>query len=96
MIGNRLFRRGADTILRRCVSQVKIPDILQVCHDSACGGHFSGQLTGQKILRASYFWHTMFQDSHDYVRECDSCQRYARNDLRMEMPLQISLSLVLF
>ena len=96
VIGNRLFRRGADTILRRCISQVEVPDILEACHDSACGGHFSGQLTGQKILRAGYFWPTLFQDSHDYVRKCDACQRYARNDLRMEMPLHISLPLVPF
>ena len=54
VIGNRLFRQGADTILRRCVSEAEVPDIITPCHDSACGGHFSGQLTGQKILRAGY------------------------------------------
>ena len=46
MIGNKLFRRGADIILRRFVSKAEVPDILTSCHDSACGGHFSGQLTG--------------------------------------------------
>ena len=78
------------------MSEAEVPDILTSCHDSACGGHFSGQLTGQKILRAGYFWPTMFKDSHAYVRKCDACQRYARNDLRMEMPLHISLPLVPF
>ena len=96
MIGNRLSRRGVDTILKRYVSQVEVPDILEACHDSACGGHFSGQLTGQKILRASYFWPILFQDSHDYVSKCDAYKRYARNDLRTEMPLHISLPLVPF
>ena len=38
----------------------------------------------------------MFKDSHAYVRRCDACQRYARNDLRMEMPLHVSLPLVPF
>ena len=96
IIGNRLFRRKSDGILRRCVSEAEVPDILTSCHDSACGGHFLGQLTGQKILRVGYFWPTMFKDSHAYVRECDACQHYARNDLRMEMPLHISLPLVPF
>ena len=68
-----------------------MPDILTSCHDSACGGHFSGQLTGQKILRVGYFWLTMA-----HVNKCDACQRYARNDLRMEMPLHISLPSVPF
>ena len=28
------------------VSDIEVPTILEACHDSACGGHFSGQLTG--------------------------------------------------
>ena len=96
MISNRLFRRGADGILRRCVSEAEVSDIITSCHDSACAGHFSGQLTGQKILRAGYFWPTLFKDLHAYVRKCDACQRYAQNDLRMEMPLHLSLPLVPF
>lgn len=73
VIGHRLFRRGADGILRRCVSEVEVPTILEACHDSACGGHFSGQLTGQKILRAWYFWPSLFRDAHSYVKRCDAC-----------------------
>jgi len=96
VVGHRLFRRGSDGILRRCVSKTEVEAILIACHDSACGGHFSGQLTGQKILRAGYFWPTLFKDAHDYVRKCDACQRYARNDLRMEMPLHVSLPLIPF
>ena len=48
------------------------------------------------ILRAGYFWPTLFKDSHAYVRKCDTCQHYVRNDLRIEMPLHISLPLVSF
>ena len=55
VISNRLFRRGADGILRRCVSEAEVPDILTSCHDSVYGGHFSGQLTCQKIMRVGYF-----------------------------------------
>ena len=78
------------------MSQVEVPDILEICHGSASGRHFSGQLTGQKILKARYFWPTLFKDSHDYIKKCDACQRYARNDLRMEMPLHVSLPLIPF
>ena len=50
----------------------------------------------KKILQAGYFWPTLFKVAHDYVKKCDACQRYARNDLRMEMPLHVSLPLVPF
>ena len=69
VVDNKLLKRGADNILRRCVSEMEVLAILEVCHDNACGGHFSGQLTGQKILRAGYFWPTLFKDSHDYVKK---------------------------
>jgi hypothetical protein len=96
LVGHRLFRRGTDGVLRRCVAATEVPAILEACHDIACGGHFLEQFTGQKILRAGYFWPSLFRDAHAYVRKCDVCQRYARNDLRMELPLHISLPLVPF
>ena len=42
VVGHRLFRRETDGLLRRCMSEIKVSTILEVCHDSACGGHFSG------------------------------------------------------
>ena len=96
LVGGRLYRRGVDEVLRRCVGPAEIPAILSACHDSACGGHFSGILTGQKALRAGYFWPNLFCDAHDYAKRCDACQRYACNDLHMSLPLYVSLSLVPF
>jgi hypothetical protein len=96
VIGHRLFRRETNGLLRRCVSEVEMPSILAACHNNACRGHFYGQLTCQKIFRAFYFWSTLFKDAHDYVKRCDVCQRYAKNDLRMKMPLYVSLLLVPF
>ena len=77
VIGNRLLRE-ADGILKRLLSEVKIPDILEGCHDSVWGGHFFGQLTGQKVFRAGYFWPTLFKNSYDYVRKCDVCEGMLR------------------
>ena len=78
------------------MSEVEVPTILEACHDSTYRGHFSGQLTSQKIFRVGYFWPTLFKDSHDYVNKYNGCQMYARNYLRMEMSLQISLPFVHF
>ena len=50
VIGHRLFRRIMDGILQRCVSEIEAPSILAACYDSACRGHFSGLLMGQKVL----------------------------------------------
>ena len=55
MVGNKLFTRGVDIILKICVSQVKVPDILEACHDSACGGHFLVNLHANKYLEHTTF-----------------------------------------
>jgi predicted SAM-dependent methyltransferase len=90
VIGHRFLRKEDDGLLRRCMSDLEMPSILAACHDSTYGGHFSGQLTGQKILRACYFWPNLFKDAHDYVKICDDCQRYPRIHLCTEISLHVS------
>ena len=45
-----LFRRGADLIIRRCVLEGEKSKILEECHASPYGGHFTGDKTTHKIL----------------------------------------------
>lgn len=99
MIGHRLFKRKTGGLLRRWfvgangmlskwlveVFEVEMPSILAVCHDNECGGHFSGQSTRDKIHKACNFWPTLFKDAHRCVKRCDGCQRYARNNLYMDL-----------
>ena len=94
IISDKLYRRGIDGILRRCMDYTEVPSILEACHDSACGGHFSGRLTTQKALQAGYFWPTMFVDAEDHTKRCDAYQRYAYNDLYLQLSLHPSLSLI--
>eukprot|EP00253_Pinus_taeda_P025640 PITA_25640 len=49
-IGGNLFKIGSDQILRRCVREEEVFDILLTCHDGPCGGHFAAKSTAFKIL----------------------------------------------
>ena len=51
----RLFKRGADGLLRRCVSKVEVSSILEACHESACGGHFLANLAAKRFLEHDIF-----------------------------------------
>ena len=55
IIGDTLYPRGVDTILRRCLTHDEAEKALNECHSSACGGHLSGYATAQIILRVGYF-----------------------------------------
>ncbi|PIN11732.1 DNA-directed DNA polymerase [Handroanthus impetiginosus] len=47
-----LFKQGPDNILRRCVPEIEMNDILEQCHASPYGGHFHGDRTAAKILQS--------------------------------------------
>ncbi|XP_076892553.1 uncharacterized protein LOC143544314 [Bidens hawaiensis] len=43
-----LFKIGADQVVRRCVPENEVQEILKHAHSSACGGYFNGSKTGYK------------------------------------------------
>ena len=45
-----LYRRGIDSILHRCLTHEEAEIMLNDCHTGACGSHFPGLETAQKIL----------------------------------------------
>ena len=65
IIEDTLYRRGIDTILRRCLIHEEAERILNDYLLGACGGHLSGMATTQKILRVGYFWPSIFKDCID-------------------------------
>ena len=83
-----LFKRGADMIIRRCVPENEQGKILDECHASPYGGHFSGERTAHKILQSGFYWPTIFKDCAEWVKLCDRCQKIGNISSRNEMPLR--------
>ena len=77
IIGDTLYHRGVDTVLRRCVIHEEAEKIMNDFHSRACGGHLLGLATTQKILRAGYFWPTMFKDCISAIKKCHPCQIFS-------------------
>ena len=77
-VDNDLLRIGSDLIIRRCVREDEMIDILHACHDGPCGGHFYDKRTAYKVLHSGYYWPRIFKDAAKYVKGCDSCQRMGR------------------
>ena len=83
-----LFKRGADMIIRRCVPESEQGKILNECHASPYGGHFSRERTAHKILQSGFYWPTLFRDCFEWVKLCDRCQKIGNISSRNEMPLK--------
>ena len=52
ILNDTLYRRGIDSILRRCCTHEEDEHVINDCHSRACGGHLSGMVITQKILYA--------------------------------------------
>eukprot|EP00253_Pinus_taeda_P015157 PITA_15157 len=92
-IEGNLFKLGPDQILRHCVREEEVFDILLTCHDGPCGGHFAAKRTAFNILQAGYYWPTLHQDVRRYISQCDRCQRMGKPTPRDEMLLQPQVTL---
>nr|GFB29582.1 reverse transcriptase domain-containing protein [Tanacetum cinerariifolium] len=81
-----LFKICADQVIRQCVHGKEALDILEACHNRPMGGHHDANLTAKKIFDAGFFWTTIYKDAHEFVKNCDSCQRQGKISQRDEMP----------
>jgi hypothetical protein len=73
ILDDTLYRRGIDSIFWRCLTFDEAEKALNDCHSGACGGHMSGYATAQKILRAGYFWPSLFKNCITVVQKCHAC-----------------------
>ncbi|KAH9782166.1 hypothetical protein KPL71_008774 [Citrus sinensis] len=91
-----LFKYCADQIVRRCVPENEIQNILSFCHAQACGGHFSAKKTETKVLQCGFYWPTIFRDAYTFCSSCDRCQRMGSITRRNMMPLNPILVVEIF
>ncbi|RVW81639.1 Retrovirus-related Pol polyprotein from transposon 17.6 [Vitis vinifera] len=79
-----------------CFAQIKLcgdvfqrheqQDILRMCHEGACGGHFASRKTSAKILQSGFYWLTMFKDCNTHCKSCPQCQQLGKINTRYQMP----------
>ncbi|GJZ47959.1 reverse transcriptase domain-containing protein [Tanacetum coccineum] len=55
------FRICPDNIMRRCVSDNEIPQILAHYHSGPTRGHHSASITGRKVYKSGFFWPSILQ-----------------------------------
>ena len=91
-----LYKHCPDKIIRRCVPEEEMTNILSHCHSSPYGGHFGANRTAAKVLQSGFYWPSLFKDSQAYVVTCDRCQRTRNISKRHESPLTNIMEVELF
>lgn len=81
-----LYKYCADQIIRRCIPESEMRDVLVHCHTLECGEHHGSSRTAAKVLQCGFFWPTLFRDAYSFVKNCDRCHRTGNILRRNEMP----------
>ncbi|GJS33902.1 reverse transcriptase domain-containing protein [Tanacetum coccineum] len=48
--------------------------------------HHGANYTARKIFDSGFFWPTIYKDTYELVKSCNSCQRQGKISQREEMP----------
>ncbi|MCO5584556.1 hypothetical protein L7F22_038484 [Adiantum nelumboides] len=75
LIGDHLYHKGKDLVLRRVPIVKEIEKILMSCHDGVCGGHFAQEITSRKILQAGFVWPSLHRDVQHWCKASKACQQ---------------------
>nr|GEW57045.1 reverse transcriptase domain-containing protein [Tanacetum cinerariifolium] len=81
-----LFKICVDQVIQRCVYGKEALNILEACRNGPTEGHHGPNLTAKKVFDACFFWPTIYKDAHEFVKNCDSCERQGKISQRDEMP----------
>jgi hypothetical protein len=73
-----LYRRGANEILMRCITQEEGHELLTEIHGGECGSHSSSRTLVGKAFRHGFYWPTTLQDAAELVKFCKACQFHAK------------------
>lgn len=88
LANDTLYKKNYDGIWLRCLEKGDADHVLKEMHDGPTGGHYGGETTAHKILRAGYYWPIVFRDSHAYARKCKVCQTAVGRERKPTVPLR--------
>jgi hypothetical protein len=87
LIDQVLYWKDPLGLLLKCVDPQEADMIMIEFHDSLYGGHHFWKTTAYKILRAGYYWPTVFIDVCRRVQACTKCQRFVGKQQLKSLPL---------
>jgi hypothetical protein len=78
LVEGDLYRRGANDVLMRCITQEEGCELLVEVHGGECGNHVSSYTLVSKAFQHCFYWPTTLQDAAELVKTCRACQFHAK------------------
>ena len=74
ILNSALYWKDPGGILLNCLMEEEVKKFMEDFHGRECGGHLFWKSIANKILRAGYYWPTLFADVHKMVKRYHKCQ----------------------
>jgi hypothetical protein len=78
LVDQILYWKDPLVVLLRFLDPQEVQMIMSDFHESLCGGHHFWRTTAYKILRAGYFWPSLFTKVCANIKAYIKCQKFSR------------------
>lgn len=88
ILNGNLYWKDLGGVLLNCVVEEEAKKLMSEFHKGSCGGHHYWKSTVNKILRAGFYWPSMFSDVWKEVAACHQCQIFEGKGKLQPLPLK--------
>eukprot|EP00253_Pinus_taeda_P035280 PITA_35280 len=74
ILNSALYWKDPSGMLLNCLVEEEAKRVVEDFHRGDCRGHLFWKTTVNKILRAGYYWPSLFSDVYKAVKNCHECQ----------------------
>lgn len=83
-------------MIRRCILEEEMENVLHQCHSSPYKGHFRGARTTSRVWQSIFYLPTLYKDAHNFMLHCNRFHWVGNISNQHETPLNNILEVELF
>eukprot|EP00253_Pinus_taeda_P033485 PITA_33485 len=88
ILNSALYWKDLGGVLLNCLVEKEAKKVMEDFREGDCGGHLFWKSTANKILRAGYYWRTLFADVYKVVKSCHKCHIFEGRQKLQPFPLK--------
>ena len=88
ILNSTIYWKDPGGVLLNCLVEEEAKQVMEDFHKGDCGAHLFQKKTTNKILRARYYWLTLFADVFKTVKSCHNYQIFEGKQKLQPLPLK--------
>ena len=87
-LNSALYWKDLGGVLLNCLVEEEAKQVMEDFHKGDCGGHLFWKTTTNKIMRARYYWPTLFTDVFKAIKSCHNYHIFEGKQKLQPLPLK--------